>query len=619
VSNTDVLLGIQATTAKYAAGDDTTLVFPNQLPDGSGGTQAQPRPAYAVYEFSSQTSSPLGVHVLSGTNTVTPYWLGLANWRTGRWEFWPGSHLSSTTAPLNSGAPGDYLSPDGRVAVALVVTDLTESVDIYQLELYTAEEAPDFSASSDRWDGVKLTWTATSDVTAYRLWRRPADSPDAPYDAVNTGTEYPRYTADTLDREPEGGRDFDYLLQTAYLEPIDGKYVKLWSAGTSTTGRRRDNELDPAYAAIDAYAPAAALNQLGFVINQSDATGNLLFVKSDNYPPSPDWHEQPTTDGSPLVEGLLTSAEWPRPFYAVQAEVAQNPAISMVYSTADGVFSRVGAAADDGSVVWSDPSQAREAGNYLLAVCQLPHMLGAITWSDADQALEMNNSFDAVGGSWYRYGLDGWPWYQVGSRRPDGSVDVADEVSQVWLCYREAGTGKSVVVEEHNSNWNDISPDLVTGPNPKVRHILVKHSLAPALGVFYLTPDQHELRLVRQPGGSAWDTADAETLVTAPDGQQLGDFTLYIPSITSSGNYLLYSVGGNLYAQFSTSAGLAVWSKPRQLASAQGIHDVHVQVVGYGPEFSAGTYAIWLADTADGPRIEYYDLASIDFLYGSDQ
>jgi hypothetical protein len=49
------------------------------------------------------------------------------------------------------------------------------------------------------------------------------------------------------------------------------------------------------------------------------------------------------------------------------------------------------------------------------------------------------------------------------------------------------------------------------------------------------------------------------------------------------------------------------------IGSALAIHKPQIQVVGYGPEFSAGTYATWLAETPEGTRIMYYDLRSIEF------
>ena len=115
-SAANTLWGIQVAQARYATGADTSLVFANKSDDGSGDTIIQPRPAFAVYEFGDQPT-PVGLHLTTSSNSQTKFWLGLANWQTGQWDFSPGQFLSSPTIQYAQmiANPDAYRSADGRV------------------------------------------------------------------------------------------------------------------------------------------------------------------------------------------------------------------------------------------------------------------------------------------------------------------------------------------------------------------------------------------------------------------------------------------------------------------------------------------------------------------------
>lgn len=603
-------------TYQYGGAVDGTCLVLTYSPD----VQAEPpepthpvSPAFAVYTLSSGGDPVAALEVRVSAGNQAHYWLAFYDWQRQVWDFRPGTFPDTAQIDPDSYGPGcdHFMSPDNAIAVAIVLQDATAPLAIQYLKLTTIAEVTELTASTDRWDGILLTWSADDDARAFRVYSRPSDSPEEPWQLL-TLELLGMYAHQYFDSSVEGGVLHDYLVTTGLQPAIYGMPTWHWSPGATVTGKRRPDSLDQLGEAdpVAAYYPANMYNRLSFFYIPACSPQTVEGVSNTEYPPGGNW----TLFGAGIVGSgeleLIAENEWPPPFDLRMSATHNNQALTLAYSTDDGTYAQIVTNTLDGGAAWDEPVMVRPAGQYLLGILSLSKQLAVVTWNSDLGRIELRDSIDMYGQYWYEFDPDHIPRQVVGSRHPTGQVELRQLSSGERVTFVEALTSE-IVSYEFKGEWVDDSPGITAAACPTVRIALNGSSLQ-GIALAYLAPDNKRIKLVRRNGGGIWLIYEKEDIVIAKDGATISEFKLLTGDDVSYNNYIVYVVDGKLFMRYTGYAQLLDWCAPILIDDAGDIHEINVIKVGTGDDWSTIDFVTYLsADESGVDRINYRNLGAL--------
>lgn len=571
-------------------------------------------PAFAVYMLSSGGNPVAALEVRVSAGNQVRYWLALYDWQRQVWDFAPGTFPDTAQIDPDSFGPGceHFVSPENAMAVAIVLHDPTAPLTIQYLKLTTNAEVTELTASIDRWDGVLLTWSADDDARAFRVYSRLSDAPETPWQLL-TLEPLGMHAHQYFDSSAEGGVLVDYRVTTGIQPAIYGMPTWHWSPGVTISGKRWPDSLDQQLGGADpvaAYFPANMYNRLSFFYIPADSPQTVEGVSNTDYPPCGSW----TVFGAGVVgDGqleLIAENEWPPPFDVRMSTTHNNQALTLAYSTTDGTYAQIVANTPEGDATWNDPVLVRSPGQYLLGILGLPKQLALVTWNCDLSRIELRDSIDMYGQYWYEFDPDHIPRQVVGSRRPNGQVELRRLSTGERVTFIEAGTSE-IVSYEFKSAWLDDSPGITAAASPTVRIALNGSSLQ-GIVLAYLAPDSKRIKLVRRSGGGTWLIYEKEDIVIAKGGATISEYKLLTADDVSYDNYIVYVIDGQLFMRYTGYAQLLNWSEPILVDDAGDIHDIDVIKVGTGDDWSTIDFVTYLsADESGIDRINYRNLGAL--------
>lgn len=589
--------------------ENTDLVLTYVPPELVGGGPTGPGPethlAYAVYAIDGAAEQPLTLEVKVGYDNEAVYWLGFADWQGRTWNFSDGYHYGSVLTGIEDlpGGAERFVSPEGRVALAVVLLDENVPLRIHFVEVTTATEVQDLTASTDRWDGVHLTWEGDDNADGYHLYRRPTIIPDDAWEQV-TDDPISGFAEEYLDTTALGGLEYEYRLSVGFWRLVQGLPRWFWSEGTTTIGKRHLSHLN---VDLTAYWPANMYKYLAFFQTPTAAPQTISAQQTTSYPPGDGWIAySEATEGFGGIE-LGSLEQFGSPFTLYQEEDLDNQTLCMLYSNSAGLFSHVATITPEGEAAWETPVTVREAGPHLLGVIRMPRRIGAVTWNQTLGRIELVDSIDMMGRDWYPFDPDGIAWHVVGERVPDGNLDLRYFGGGERITYRERDTGE-IVCYEREGTWKDISPGIVCGPGPTSRVVINGFGL-PGYAIIYLTPDGKRIKMLRQNNTGDWLTFEIVDLVIAKGESTISEFALLTSDEVSWQNYLAYVLDGELYVRYTEYASFASFDNPALVDDAPGIHDLRVIRLGSGENWTSLKFVTYLSDGPGGQqRLNFRDM-----------
>jgi hypothetical protein len=571
-------------------------------------------PAFAVYTLSSGGDPVAALEVRVSADNDVNYWLAFFDWQRQVWDFSPGTFPDTAQVDPDSFGPGceHYVSSENAIAVAIVLHDATAPLTIQYLKLTTNAEVTELTASTDRWDGIMLTWSADDDARAFRVYSRPSDAPEEPWQLL-TLEPLGMHAHQYFDSRAEGGVFVDYRVTTGIQPAIYGMPTWHWSPGVTISGKRWPDSLDQQLGGADpvaAYFPANMYNRLSFFYIPADSPQTVEGVSNTEYPPGGSW----TVFGAGVVGNgqleLIAENEWPPPFDLRMSATHNNQAITLSYTTINGTYAQIVTNTPEGGATWNDPVMVRPPGQYLLGILSLPKQLAVVTWNSELSRIELRDSIDMYGQYWYEFDPDHIPRQVVGSRRPAGQVELRLLSSGERVTFIEAGTSE-IVCYEFKGVWINDSPGITAAAGPTVRIALNGSSLQ-GIALAYLAPDSTRVKLVRRSGGGTWLIYEKEDIVIAKGGATISEYKLLTADDVSYNNYIVYVIDGQLFMRHTGYAQLLYWSEPILIDDAGGIHELDVIKVGTGDDWSTIDFVTYLsADESGIDRINYRNLGAL--------
>jgi len=128
----------------------------------------------------------------------------------------------------------------------------------------------------------------------------------------------------------------------------------------------------------------------------------------------------------------------------------------------------------------------------------------------------------------------------------------------------------------------------------------------------YLTPDQKRIRLLRQPSGGSWLTAEIEDVIIAKGASRISEFQLMTSEEVSYQNYLVYVQDGVLKLRYTESPRLTGMEYDLLLDDvSENIRAIDIIKTGTGENWSTLDYVTYISDGADGPVLNFRNLNQI--------
>lgn len=589
--------------------ENTDLVLTYVPPELVGGGPTGPGPethlAFAVYAIDGAGEQPLTLEVKVGYDNDAVFWLGFADWQGRTWNFSNGHQHGSVLMGIEDlpGGAERYVSPEGRIALAVVLLEEYVPLRIHFVEVTTATEVEGLTAGTDRWDGVQLTWQGDDNADGYQLYRRPTIVPDDVWEQV-TDDPIEGYTEDFLDTTVLGGLEYEYRLSVGFWRLVDGTPRWFWSNGVTAVGKRHLSHLD---ADFTVYWPANMYKYLTFFQVPIEAPQIIRAQQTTSYPPGDGWivYDE-ATEGFSGIE-LSSLEQFGSPFALYQEEDIDNQELTMLYSTSAGLYSHLATITAEGDVTWETPVLVREAGPHLLGVIRMPRRIGAVSWNPVLSRIELVDSIDMMGRDWYPFDPDGIAWHVIGDRVPDGTLDLRYFGGGERITFRERDTGE-IVSYKRSGDWDDISPGIVCGPGPTTRIVLNGFGLH-GYAIIYLTPDGKRIKMLRQSSSGDWLIHEIVDLVIAKGESTISEFALLTSEEVSWQNYLAYVLDGELHLRYTEYASFASFDNPVLVDDADGIHDLRVIKIGAGENWTSLKFVTYLSDGPDGQtRLNFRDM-----------
>lgn len=619
-SSTQVQVGISCVAQQGGTAHGSELVL--SLHTTGENAEGQPEEivlpyAFATYVFSGMSQPPAALHITALGDYETEFWIGLADWNAGTWDFSPGHFFSSPGIALGGfeGGPEKYVSSDGRLAVAIILGVDKAPLRIQQLELTQLSDVNSFAASTNRWDGVLLSWSKETGADGYMLYRRLADSGSVEPWIAFSSEPFSRSVLEYLDSDVDGCRTYDYILKTGYRIAVNGELRWMYSSGALASGQRQVTSVGPGPQDLATYWPTSFYNRVSFFWQPSDVAEGIKGLRNEGFPAVDDWQEMSiSSDGTTPAE-LLTMEGFAPPFMVQQSQEINAATVTIGWSTAEGTFAQVVTTDADGLTLWEPPVQVREAGSYFLGFLQMPRRMGCVTWNPQLNRMELVDSADLRGRVWYEFQPNDFPWMIIGNRRPEGALEMHYFTAAELISYREAGSGDLVVIRHDFNAWTDISPGIKSGIRPRVVQVMAPGQPA-GFGVVFLDDTGRRIRLIRQTSDDSWLVNEIEDLLIAKDGQTISEFDLYTIGEVSYANYLAYVLNDDLYFCYTNHPGLQDFDSPVLVDGSNDISHLNLIRVGTDDEGTkSNLFATYYSHDADNVlRINFRDLLALQPL-----
>jgi hypothetical protein len=571
--------------------------------------------AFAVYMFTGLPSEPVALRVETISDYKASYWLGMANWRNGSWDWSPGSfRANGVISPRDyANTPNEYLSPNGAFAVAVVLVDDAEPVEVKTLKITIADELESVSATIDRWDAVRLEWVGSSTSDGFRILKRLAGDESASWTALAGFSEViGRYDDYYKDLTGFPNVDYEFLVQQAINVSIQGDTRTFWSQGLTTTGRRLGTADNGSGAGVANHFAVNLGNRLSFLYTPGSVNPAMEVLQADAYPPSESWVHYGVGEGGVDTGPLASSMEQlPAPVALLSESSTNNPLVTTAYSNADGPYSQIATINNQNEVTFEEPVPVRpgESNIHILGMTKLPiKNIMAIMWNGVANRLEMMQTFDQFGRVWYIFDPNQAPWQIVSGKRPNGPVDLRCLNFPVYVVFSEQESNDCLVMYL-NDGWHDVSPGVKCSPGPQIRQIQLEN-FAQGKALYYLTEDRSQIRVLRD-AGSGWLLGDPDetVAVSAPAGEQIQEFDLHTHGDQSFENYLVYVMNGKLYMSYSSDSPMRLWSDPILIDPATDCRNPGTVMNGTDDTFTTYLFATYIRnDDAGVPRINFRDL-----------
>lgn len=562
--------------------------------------------SYAIYAVSTLDEQPLTVEISIPSENEAEYWVGVMDWPELRWDFSLGTQHNKLEMALEDlpGGREHALSPDQTLAVAVVLVDDSAPLTVNFVEVTTISEVSGLEATTDDPFGIALGWDTDEDAKGYHVYRRPAGSGEDDWSQL---TEDPLnvYESEYFDDSVEQSVEYEYRVTKGTLEFVSGAPLWFWSAGAVALGKRQATVVDYPMDNFTEYRPANLWNYMSVFYSPFGADHLLEGLRNTSFPPDGDWvhYGGETLDYAHFSMPVLTGFRLP--FDVFQEDTLNNPTLTMVASTDDGVWSQVATITPEGLINWEEPVQVRQGEQYLLGLLKMPRRIGAVTWNTALNRIELVDSIDNRGRDWFEFDPEATR-QMVGNRMPEGPVECRYFGSGERITFRERDTGL-VACYIRDVGWSDISPDLEVAQGPVMRFVLL--GPAPGYGLVYLTPDHKRIRMMRQTAAGEWLTNEIEELEIAKGDSSFSEFQLLMSEEISYQSYLIYVRDGNLYFSYTEYATLAGLDHEYPIDESGDVRDVSTISVGSGDEWENRHYVLYVSDNDLGePQLHFRDL-----------
>jgi hypothetical protein len=220
----------------YLRGDGTAAAAGTLLIDSGSG---EGNLSYAVYQFATSPSARYPVQIRCETvGGSGDYFIGIANYGTGHWQFGgPSSGLG--TYPISGS--GQYLSP-GQSVYVVVLTHSGGSVSVGEVELKASSNQPPVAPSGLTAQvlsgSVRLTWNASTDagLAGYNVYfaEQPFEFPgESSVAKANTSlvsvTSSPSFELLQLD----SGRTYYFRVSAVVADQVESQLSTLVEATTN--------------------------------------------------------------------------------------------------------------------------------------------------------------------------------------------------------------------------------------------------------------------------------------------------------------------------------------------------------------------------------------------------
>lgn len=570
--------------------------------------------AYAVYLFAGLTDTPAALRVETKSNYKASYWIGFADWDKGAWDWSAGTFVANPViSPRDYSAGLDkFISPAGIFAVAVLLMDEIEPVRVKKLKLTLLDEITSLSATSGRWDGVRLDWVGPDEADGCRIFRRPTGGAGGWEDVAGIPDPLSAFTDHYRDVLAAAGVEYEYLVQAGTRITILGLDRWFWSDGAMAIGQRLGWASDGSDVPVENQLAVNLGNRLSFFYTPGSESPELEVLQSGSYPPADTWTHYGEGEGG-LDSGPLASsmAELPAPVALLSESTTNNPLVTAAYSNSDGAFSQVATIDQSNAVSFETPVALRpgEAEIHILGMTKVPiKSIMALLWNGNANRLELMQSFDSVGRIWYIFDPDQAPWQIVTARRPDGPVDLRALGFPVYVVFCEQDS-QDLVVMYLNNGWHLVSPGVACGPGPKIRNATLE-GFAPGKVLYYLSADRMQLRVMRGLDDT-WQVGDAEetVIVSAPAGEQISEFDIYMQGDQSNDNYAVYTIGGQVFMSHSVDSSVRLWTEPILIDPATDCRSPQIVLNGTDESFITYLVASYISNDSDGiARINFRDL-----------
>jgi len=566
--------------------------------------------SYATYVVQAIDEQPLTLEVGIAPSNDAEYWVGIVDWPTLSWNFSLGPQPNALSMSIDDlpGGPERVLSPDHTLAVAVVLIDDSAPLKIEFVQVTTISEVSGLAATTDDPDGIALAWDADEDAHGYHVYRRPASTVEDIWEQL-TAEPLGMYDSEYFDPDVVESVEYEYRVTKGTWMFVSGVLHWFWSEGAVTLGKRQATLISYPMEGFTDYWPANMWNYMSVFYLPFGAEHHVEGLRNETYPPENEWvHFGGETVGYAHYS-LPTLSGFSMPFALHQDEITDNPVITLVATTDDGLWSQVATITPEGMVTWEEPVAVRAAGQHLLGLLKMPRRIGAVTWNTDLSRIELVDSIDLNGRDWYEFD-SGTPWHIVSDRMPDGPVECRYFGSGERLAFRERNTNEAVVLAR-DVGWEDISPGLEIGPAPPAMRFVLA-GFTPGYGLIFLAPDSRRIRLLRQTTSGAWLTNEIEELEIAKGGATISEFVMLMSEEISYQNYLIYVKDGNLYYRYTEQPSLAGMTNEYVVDEAGDIRDISAIKVGSGENWESRRYVLYVSDNEQGePRLHFRDLDEI--------
>ncbi|MCC7476888.1 hypothetical protein IT575_00390 [bacterium] len=554
--------------------------------------------AYAIYNLPIDAST-VAVVVRMSSDYKVPNYVVMGDYQNLRWDFGIGKYYGTFTILLDTlpGGRQRWINSENMLTLGLVMHGNTGRNSINALEIVRTADVTDLSATIDRYDGIKLSWTLPEDLDAIKVERRAASSSD-PWELL-TPESLDYLTVKYMDTSAQPPLPYEYRVSTGLMVTTATGQVACWSPGVTTTGQRSGIVVDGGLNKPTSYIPANLYKYMSFFYQTEDTPSEVQAIKSDSYPPANGWAFLDSTAGigtSELsgIEGLGL------PFNLHQNEMVNAPFTTLGFSKADGTYMQLITATQSGLVSFDEPFKMLPADSHFFGFVELPRSLGAVYWDETQQQLEMLQSWDEIGTDWRQENEMPASWHVIDTRKPDGPIYMESKIAEPHISYRDAATG-ALVCKFLSGSWQDEAPVGLKGFRPEIRQVM-SESLLPGKALFWIPEDRSSVDMLIQsfPGDWMPETHVQLNAANAGEAGEITEFDVYTGGVPSWDNYLVFIQGGHAYLLHSGASNLSAWSSPILIDGGGTCSNLKLIVVGSADDFSFKLFATYLLEDGLG-------------------